>query len=568
MSLLSHLRDIVLDEGHLTEDELKKLEEKHHDPTHVRTAEILMSEHLFSEESLYEMLAEHMGLEFLRLKSQEIPPPLLERFPQSMQSAHKFVPVRENNQEIVIATTDPTDMQMRDAIEKTTEKRVTYSVVTPAALAAVLRVEHKDLQESLQEISEAPTTDQIVSTDEASVVKLVNAILESAIVDGASDIHIEPSEKDLAIRFRVDGVLKRVMTLPMSNLSGIVARIKVLSRLKLDEHRLPQDGRFKIRSQQFEVSFRVSVLPVFDGEKIVLRLLDESRRYTSLDQLGLNETALNLLKRNLQKPHGMVLVTGPTGSGKTTTLYTALQVLNDVKVNISTIEDPIEYRLAGVNQSQVNTKIGFTFANGLRSLLRQDPNIILVGEIRDNDTAKIAINAALTGHLVLSTLHTNDAVTSLPRLLEMDVPSFLVASTTNIVVAQRLVRKICQECISSFTPAPALIKNVETTLGIESLEKRLVELGAREKKTDDGITLYIGKGCTECNHEGYRGRLGVYEILEITPEIRDLIASKASSGQILEKAKEQGMIAMLDDALIKATQGKTSLEEILRVTQE
>lgn len=568
MSLLSHLRDIVLDEGHLTEDELKKLEEKHHDATRVRTAEILMSEHLFSEESLYEMLAEHVGLEFLRLKSQEIPPALLKRFPQSMQSAHKFVPVRENNQEIVIATTDPTDMQMRDAIEKTTEKRVTYSITTPSALESVLRGEHKDLQESLQEISETPITDQIVSTDEASVVKLMNAILESAIVDGASDIHIEPSEKDLAIRFRVDGVLKRVMTLPMSNLSSIVARIKVLSRLKLDEHRLPQDGRFKIRSQQFEVSFRVSILPVFDGEKVVLRLLDESRRYTSLDQLGLNETALNLLKRNLQKPHGMVLVTGPTGSGKTTTLYTALQVLNDVKVNISTIEDPIEYRLAGVNQSQVNTKIGFTFANGLRSLLRQDPNIILVGEIRDNDTAKIAINAALTGHLVLSTLHTNDAVTSLPRLLEMDVPSFLVASTTNIVVAQRLVRKICQECIGSFTPDAALIKNVETTLGIESLEKRLVELGAREKKTDDGMTLYSGKGCTECNHEGYRGRLGIYEILEITPEIRDLIANKASSGQILAKAKEQGMIAMLDDALVKATQGKTSLEEILRVTQE
>lgn len=569
MSLVSRIRDIVLDEGHLTEKELQKLEEKHHDKNRARTADILMTERIFSEESLYTMVAEHMGMKFMRLKSNEIPEKLLKKFPHSMQSAHKFVPVSEDNQRIVIATTDPTDMQMRDAIAKTTDKQIVYHLTTPSALSSVLRVQCKDLKQSLQEISKTSISDKLVDSDEASVVKLVNAVLESAIVDGASDIHIEPSEKDVGIRFRVDGVLKHVMTLPKTSLSGVVARLKVLARLKLDEHRLPQDGRFKMHSQQFEVSFRVSILPVFDGEKVVMRLLDESRRYTSLDQLGFSEQSLELIKRNIKKPHGMVLVTGPTGSGKTTTLYTALTTLNDVKVNISTVEDPIEYRLAGVNQSQVNSKIGFTFAGGLRSLLRQDPDIILVGEIRDNETAKIAINAAMTGHLVLSTLHTNDAVTTLPRLLEMDVPSFLVASTTNIVIAQRLVRKICAECITSFEPDKALVKNVEASLGIDSLEEHLSTLNVKEKKAgDSGMTFYHGKGCTECNHDGYRGRLGIYEVLEVTPEIRELIAQRAPSAEILVKAKEQGMISIMDDALIKAVQGKTSLEEILRATQE
>ncbi|MBI3120448.1 MAG: type II/IV secretion system protein [Candidatus Kerfeldbacteria bacterium] len=569
MSLAPHIRDIVIHEGFVSEEKLRQLEEKYHDESRTHTAEILTTEGILSDEALYEMVADRLGVSFRALKPQDVSKELFERFPVALQETHQFVPLKETDHGIEVATLDPHDIETKDLIERATGKEVTYVLTTPSDLGKVLRAHHKGLEESVAEITTG--THQRIVKDAGkgvSTVKLVDAILDSAIVDGASDIHVEPSERDVSIRFRVDGVLKRVMTLPRSQLSGFVARIKVLSNLKLDEHRLPQDGRFKLATAQYKVSFRVSIFPVFDGEKIVMRLLDESQRFTSLDQLGLNPSALAMFKRNIQKPHGMVLVTGPTGSGKTTTLYTALEMLNDVKVNISTIEDPIEYRLEGVNQSQVNTKIGFTFAGGLRALLRQDPNIILVGEIRDNETAKIAINAAMTGHLVLSTLHTNDAVTTLPRMMEMDVPSFLVADTTNIVVAQRLVRRICSECITSFTPDAALIKNVEAVLRIPSLAKHLEELDVRKTSSDEPLLFYKGKGCATCGQEGYRGRLGIYEVLEMTPTMRQLILSNASSEQVLEKATSQGMITMMDDALMKSIQGKTTLEEILRVTQE
>jgi type II secretory ATPase GspE/PulE/Tfp pilus assembly ATPase PilB-like protein len=360
------------------------------------------------------------------------------------------------------------------------------------------------------------------------------------------------------------------MTLPKNVQSGIIARIKILTNLKVDEHRLPQDGRFKIATKEYKVSFRVSIIPTYDGEKIVMRLLHEKAQILNLEQLGFQPNSLEIVKRNIDKPHGMILVTGPTGSGKTTTLYTILNILNTPKVNILTVEDPIEYRMPHVNQSQVNTKIGYTFAAGLRAFLRQDPDIIMVGEIRDQETAEIAIHAAMTGHLVLSTLHTNDAPTTLPRLMEMGVPSFLVASTTNIIVAQRLVRKICPNCIQSYKLDKETIDELKKQLNIDSIMETMQKEKAiaDAKKGIEALLFYRGKGCKQCNNSGYKGRIGIYETLEITEEMSELILRKASRNELKRQAISQGMLTIVEDGFLKAKNGVTTIEEIMRVTKE
>ncbi len=360
------------------------------------------------------------------------------------------------------------------------------------------------------------------------------------------------------------------MTLPKNVQSGIIARIKILSNLKVDEHRLPQDGRFKISSKEYKVSFRVSIIPIFDGEKIVMRLLNEKAQILNLEQLGFQPKSLAIVKRNIKKPHGMILVTGPTGSGKTTTLYTILNILNTPEVNISTVEDPVEYRMPRVNQSQINPKIGFTFANGLRALLRQDPDIIMVGEIRDEETAEIAVHSAMTGHLVLSTLHTNDAVTTLPRLADMGIPSFLIATTTNIIIAQRLVRKICPNCIQSYNLDKQTIEDLKKYLNVENLLKTLIEEKAiaSAEKGLESILFYRGKGCKKCNGTGYKGRIGIYEILEITEEVSKLILKKANPSEIKKQAEKQNMLSVIEDGFIKAKNGITTIEEVMRVTKE
>jgi type II secretory ATPase GspE/PulE/Tfp pilus assembly ATPase PilB-like protein len=333
---------------------------------------------------------------------------------------------------------------------------------------------------------------------------------------------------------------------------------------------LPQDGRFKIQTPEYKVAFRVSIIPTYDGEKIVLRLLNEKAQILSLEQLGLQKDSLIRVRQALKKPHGMILVTGPTGSGKTTTLYTLLNLLNTPQVNISTIEDPIEYRIANINQSQVNPKIGFTFAKGLRAFLRQDPNIIMVGEIRDDETATIAVHAAMTGHLVLSTLHTNDAVTTLPRLLEMGVPAYLVASTTNLIIAQRLVRKICTGCIQSYNLDKLMIKSLEEQLNtldlLTTLEKQGAIMSAKQKL--ESLLFYKGRGCKQCNNQGYRGRIGIYETLLIDQEISQLIIKNVDKKEIYAQARKRGMLTLLEDGFIKAKNGITTIEEILRVSQE
>lgn len=541
---------------------------------------VILEKNLVSENILYEAVANFHKLQFVDLKKQTIRKDVLAIIPEAMAQAQHIVVFERSQDGIKVATSEPENLQVFEFIKKKTELPIQVFVTTPSSLKEALTQFHKGLSAEFREITADDEKKQPEGDDDQKdlkdlaqdlpIVRIVDSVLEYAIFEKASDIHIEPSEKELNVRYRIDGRLKEVMKLPKKVAPGIIARIKILSSLKIDEHRLPQDGRFKISTKDYKVAFRVSILPVFDGEKAVLRLLDEGAQVLTLEQLGLQPNELEILKRNIGKPHGIILVTGPTGSGKTTTLYTVINILNRPEVNISTIEDPIEYRMPRVNQSQVNPKIGFTFASGLRSLLRQDPNIIMVGEIRDNETAQIAANAAMTGHLVLSTLHTNDAVTALPRLAEMDVPSFLIASTTNIIMAQRLVRKICMHCIHSYTLDKNAISELKKHFNLDEILDRLAkEKVIMSSKTPlNSLLFYRGKGCKQCGNSGYKGRIGIYEILEVTHDIAQRILSNANAEQLREAANAVGMMTMVQDGFIKAKNGTTTLEEILRVTQE
>jgi type IV pilus assembly protein PilB len=405
----------------------------------------------------------------------------------------------------------------------------------------------------IDEDDEIDVTSLARMSEDAPVVRLVNVLLVDALGRGASDIHIEPYEKDLRIRFRIDGVLYDVMHPPMRLRDALISRIKIMSKLDISEKRLPQDGRIKIKlkadGKSRELDFRVSTLPTLFGEKVVMRLLDKDKLMLDMTKLGFEEESLAKFKRNISKPYGMVLVTGPTGSGKTNTLYSALQALNTTETNIMTAEDPVEFNLAGINQVQMKEQIGLNFAAALRSFLRQDPNIVLVGEIRDFETAEIAIKAALTGHLVLSTLHTNDAPSTISRLMNMGIEPFLVATSVNLIQAQRLIRRVCSECKAEHpTPAEALVE---------------VGFSADEAKS---MKIYKGKGCAKCNNTGYKGRVGLYEVMEITDDIRELILIGASALELRKRAVEQGMLTLRQSGLIKIKSGITTIEEVVRET--
>ena len=539
--------------------------------------EYLTTQKIIGAEQLYTSAARYFGVPFINLKNETIRKDILFLIPEPIAATHKIVAFDKNDHELKVATLDPENLQIFEFLTKKTGLEVLVHMTTPQALADTLKSYHKGLKAEFQDITKKDETASVGNGDtklkelahDLPVIRIVDTLLEYAIFENASDIHIEPTEKEVLVRYRIDGLLRNVMTLPKSVHAGIVARVKILSNLKLDEHRLPQDSRFKISSNEYNVSFRVSIIPTYDGEKVVLRALNEQTSVLSLEDLGFHPRALEAVQLNIKKPHGLALVTGPTGSGKTTTLYAILNILNKPEVNITTIEDPIEYRMPGLNQSQVNPKIGYTFANGLRSFLRQDPNIIMVGEIRDQETAEIAIHAALTGHYVLSTLHTNDAPTTLPRLSEMGVPAFLIASTANIIIAQRLVRKICQECIESYTLTPAELAKLEKQINLTSVLAVLEKEGLITKKQDQQSLLYYrGKGCKKCGNSGYKGRLGIYEVLEVTHGIAQHILTGATSEQILTTAKAEGMLTILEDGFIKAKKGVTTIEEVLRVTKD
>lgn len=523
-------------------------------------------------------LADEFGVDYVDLKTNGAPKEITSLLPQGLVNTRHIVAFAFDPQKKIIklASSDPDDIETVDFIEKRLGVKAQVFFTDPESIAAISRMYHKTLEEEFKELvveasQEVPNNVERLAelAQHLPMVKIVDVLLDYAIYLQASDIHIEPTERDVIIRFRIDGMLRDIMTFPKNLHPAVVARIKVLSKLKLDEHRLPQDGRFRIETSTYRMAFRVSSFPTIDGEKLVLRLLDESSRPLTLDQLGFYPYHKILIEKNIHKPHGIIFVTGPTGSGKTTTLYTLLSILNTPSVNISTIEDPIEYRMSRVNQAQVNPKIGFTFAAGLRSLLRQDPNVIMVGEIRDQETAEIAAHAALTGHLVLTSLHTNDAVGAPLRLSEMGVPIYLISATTNIIVAQRLVRKICPNCIFSYTLTDEDVRELKGQTSPEEVIKALVLVSeAQESMPIQQVRFFKGKGCVRCGKSGYKGRVGIYEVLENTQQMAELLFNRANRDQLLAMSAKQGMITMIQDGFIKAKRGLTTLEEVLRVTKE
>jgi len=575
------LKAFMLDAGLITETQFDKVQIRAKKKRQ-KIEDILVIEGLISQEELIKLKAYILGIPFVNIEKDIIPPEILKIIPEPIARKHNIIAFRKKENNLEVAMVDPEDLRTIEFIKKKANLKILTRLTTPAGIKNALQQYQKTLEaefgdiikkevKGIKHIKEDKKIEEKEKlrkvAKELPIMRIVDTLMKHAVIQRASDIHIEPTEREVIVRYRIDGILHDAMILPKTVSSGIVARIKVLSNLKLDEHRLPQDGRFKIETEEYKFSIRVSVLPTFAGEKIVMRLLPETVEASSLEGLGLRGDALEKIQYSLKKPVGMILVTGPTGSGKTTTLYAMMGILSTPEVNISTVEDPVEYRMSRVNQTQVNPKIGLTFASGLRSLVRQDPDIIMVGEIRDSETANLAINAALTGHLVLSTLHTMNAPGAIPRLIDMKAEPFLISSTLNIILAQRLVRKLCSEK-EKYTLKEAELKNLANYCDLDRVlailkEEKIVKPQATLKNID----FYRPKPSKE-SAEGYSGRLGIFEVLSITESIKELIVKRAITDQIQAQAQKEGMITMVEDGFIKAAQGLTSIEEVLRVITE
>jgi type IV pilus assembly protein PilB len=575
------LKAFLLDAGLVTQEQFEAVQKKAKKKNQ-KIGDTLIADGLISEEELIKLEAYILGIPFVNLEKEVVSPDVLKIIPEPIARSNNIVAFRKTGRDLEVAMLDPEDLRTIEFIKKTTDLRILPRLTNPQSVKNVLRQYQKTLEAEfgeiirkkvgeIKEVKEEAMVEEKAElqkmAEELPVIRIVDTLLKHAILQKASDIHIEPTRREVLVRYRIDGILRDAMTLPRIASSGIVARIKVLSNLKLDEHRLPQDGRFKVETEDYKYSIRVSILPVFGGEKIVMRLLSETAKAFTLEQLGLRSKSLEDIQDNLRKPVGMILVTGPTGSGKTTTLYSMLEILNSPGVNISTVEDPIEYRMPRINQTQVRPKIGLTFASGLRALVRQDPDIIMVGEVRDNETASLAINAALTGHLVLSTLHTNSAAGAIPRLIDMQCEPFLISSTLNCILAQRLVRRICPEK-EKYTLNDSELKNISKYCDLNKILKILKEEKVvNPRATWKNIIFYRPKASKECP-EGYKGRIGIYEVLPITKTIKELIVKQATSDQIQAQAQKEEMRTMIEDGFIKAAQGITSIEEVLRVIIE
>jgi len=510
-------------------------------------ADTLIEKDVITDENLGVLTSDFLNIPFIILSKISIPEDVFRIVPERIARKQKVVPFSRDASGIKLAMANPKNTEIIELLTKKTGEKITPFISTERDIDNVLYIYRKDLQQTFNELLEKKST---------SATEIVDLIINYAYEDKASDVHIEPEEKNTLIRFRLDGVLHDILILPKILHDQIVTRIKVSSRLRTDEHLSPQDGKLRAKLPEEDLDIRVSIVPIVEGEKVVLRLLASHFRQFSLMDLGMSEKDLDKVTKGFKKSYGMVLSTGPTGSGKTTSIYAILKIINTRNVNITTIEDPVEYRIQGLNQIQTNIKTNLTFASGLRSILRQDPNIVFVGEIRDSETAGIAVNAALTGHLVLSTLHTNDAATALPRLTDMKVEPFLVASTVNVIMAQRLIRKICEMCKTSVNITQSeLAKNIP----IETIKKHF--------ENNKDIRIYKGAGCKVCHNSGYSGRVGLFEVLEVSPEIKKLIIEKSDSDVIARQAMSEGMTTMLDDGLEKVRKSTTTLEEVLRVTK-
>lgn len=555
--------------------------------------DLVVQNGIMDEKTLTEAFADYSQIPFVEIDPRDIPQDVLNRIPERIARQYNAVlfKVDEDGTQH-LAMDDPDDVQAVSFIQKQIGENTKIYIATRSNILSCLENYRGDVNQELEHVIDVQREDggegQSVSeadiAEDSPIAQTVNLLLEYAIRSNASDVHIEPREDYVQVRYRIDGVLKEVNRLPRNVMNALISRIKILSNLKIDERRVPQDGRFKIKVAGKQYALRVSTLPLVDGEKVVMRILDESNQAVTLKELGYWGRSLEVISRALTEPTGMVLITGPTGSGKSTSLFSILTMLNTPEVNISTVEDPVEYKIPGVNQTQTNSKAGMTFASGLRALLRQDPNIIMVGEIRDGETANLGVQAALTGHLVFSTLHTNNAATSLPRLLDMGIEPFLIASTVKAVVGQRLVRRLCMTCRQSFTPDPAEVEAITRLFNlregqdfnyIHQLEQQALQqhIGSDTPLSTSETTIKTlwkpsPEGCEECNHSGYKGRVGIYEVLGNTLAIQKLITANATSNQIQDQAIKEGMTTMQTDGLIKSLRGDTTIEEILRVTKE
>jgi len=570
----NNIEDILFDSGLLDENQVSAIKFENVN-TGKSVEDIIKDKNLVEENELVKAKGLLYNIPYLDLENETIDAAAIVMVPEAVAKKLHIFPYKVDGSTISLVMADPLDLQSIEFIERKSGKRVIpyiapISVIDKAVFNQYGKSITTEVSAALEdvigitEIKEQGVGDiqkEEKNLKDAPVARIVNTIMEYSAKSGASDIHIEAEEDRSRVRYRIDGILQEKLTLPKKVHDSLIARIKIMANLKIDEKRLPQDGRIKIKVGDEEIDLRVSTLPTAFGEKVVIRLLRDTGSTLKLKDLGLRGVSLKRLEEALLKPYGIILVTGPTGSGKTVTLATCLRRLNTSRVNIITLEDPVEIRIEGVNQVQINNAAGLTFASGLRSILRQDPNIIMVGEIRDSETASLAINAALTGHSVLSTLHTNSAAGAVPRMLDMKVEPFLLASTLNVSLAQRLVRKVCSSCKEEYIAPEAMAKQVR-----EILEGNKSELST--KVSDGDITLYRGKGCDVCGSTGYKGRMGLYEVMEISETIVELMLNNKSSGEIEKKAVEEGMVTLMQDGVMKALEGQTTIEEVLRVARE
>ncbi len=577
------LKTFIADSGLVSEKDLTLAEDEAREKGDDLGATLVMQGKI-GEEDLARMKAYILGIPFVNLKNQKVDLGVLAVIPEPIARSHNIVAFKKTLDTMEVAMLDTDDLAAIDFIKKKTGLKILPRLTSADSVKSVLLQYQKSLKAEFGDIIERESSTIKMLQDETlkegaseselkklaedlPVVRIVDTLLKHAIIQNASDIHIEPLEKEIVVRYRIDGILRDTMVLPRHIAASIAARIKVLSNLRLDEKRLPQDGRFKVETDADKVSFRVSVLPIYFGEKIVLRLLRENVSGFTLEAIGFHGSGLERVHKATKQKTGMMLTTGPTGSGKSTTLYTLLDILNTPDVNISTIEDPIEYQMKRVNQTQVKPDIGFTFANGLRTLMRQDPDIIMVGEIRDSETVSLAVNASLTGHLVLSTLHTNSAAGAIPRMLDMKVEPFLLVSTVNVIIGQRLVRRLCGEkekYILTKTELATLAKKVDMEKVLATLKEEKI---VKPSDSWDNIPFYKPRASDECA-DGYRGRMGLYEVLQMSPPIKEMVLKNTAADEIEKEARKEGMMTMLEDGIFKVAQGLTTIEEVFRVVSE
>jgi type IV pilus assembly protein PilB len=548
----------------------------------------IAEKNLVGEEDLTRVSAQAMGVPYVNLNNITVTDDIVKLLPKETAETYMAVPFGMQQGRLAVGMLDPTNIQAVDFLGRKMGHTITVYLASRASIDHVLAQFRSDVAADVASaIDVANNVDDHPRVEsknpkglqnlvqDAPITRALNAILDYAAQSRASDIHIEPREKELKIRYRIDGILQETMTLPKSIEPALISRIKILSNLRIDEHRIPQDGQFQISSNGREIDLRIAISPVVWGEQVVIRLLDKTGTVLTLTSLGFRGRAFRLIDEGIRKPHGMTLSTGPTGSGKSTTLYAIVQDLKDVSINIVTLEDPVEYKMDGINQIQVNPDVGLTFASGLRSILRQDPNVVLVGEIRDKETADLAVQAALTGHVVLSTIHTNSAAGVLPRMLDMGIEPFLIASTINTVIGQRLVRKLCEHCKEAYETTEAETKSIVATLG-EVLPRTKGELERVKKDVgydvvpladDKTFKLYKAVGCKECS-KGYKGRIGIYEVFAMTPDMEKLLLAHATTSEVQGQASKDGMLTMKQDGYFKALNAETTLEEVARVAAD